>query len=112
MPTTRATRANDEMETADFGDRRRHGRKKSKKHGRSGYYAAFGNAVKRKLKRPYKRSVIRKGRKLVEKRKIGHVDAPRGMFKWVTRGGGVYAGRVSKKSGGGRRKAPKRAKKK
>lgn len=72
--------------------------------------ASFGNATKRKLKRPYKRSVVRKGRKLVGKHKIGHVEAKRNEFKWVTRGGGVYAAKVSGK--GGRKPAKKHAAKK
>jgi len=70
---------------------------------------AFGNATKKKLKRPYLRSVVRKGRKLINKHKIGQVEANRREFKWVTRGGGVYAAKVSGK--GGRKPARKAARK-
>jgi hypothetical protein len=96
MATTRTRDAEfgDAIVDAEFGDRRRHHRR----HKKHPYYGAFGNATKRKLKRPYKRSVVRKGRKLIGKRKIGHVEAKRNEFKWVTRGGGVYAAKVSKGS--------------
>jgi hypothetical protein len=90
-----------EIVDASFGDRRRY--KKPRRHGNM---PTFGNATKRKLKRPYKRSVVRKGRKLVGKKKIGHVSkSARNKFAYVTRGGSVYEASVSKKSG---RKAPKR----
>jgi hypothetical protein len=108
MATTRTTSdfadfGGVEIVDADFGDRRKH-----KKHHRHGNMPTFGNATKRKLKRPYKRSVVRKGRKLVGKKKIGHVSkSARNKFAYVTRGGSVYEASVSKKGG---RKAPKRRK--
>jgi len=113
MATTRSSRVigadfgDLEVLEGDFGDRRRrHHKKKS-----SSYYGLFGDATKRKLKRPYKRSVVRKGRKLVGKHKIGQVaGARKSEFKWVTRRGGVYAATVSK--GHGRRKAARKGKKK
>jgi hypothetical protein len=86
------TRSRDLADFGDFGD-----------FGDVGI-ASFGNATKRKLKRPYKRSVVRKGRKLTGKHKIGHVPSNKSEFKWVTRGGSVYAAKVSKG-----RKAPKKA---
>ncbi len=95
------------VESAEFGDRRKH-----KKHKRS-YYGVFGNATKKKLKRPYLRKVVREGRKLINKRKIGKVEkSARNKFAYVTRGGSVWEANVSKKSGGrkpAKRKAAKKA---
>src|ERR1039458_7040737 len=77
-----------EIVDADFGDRLRG--KQGRRHGNVAL-GTFGNATKRKLKRPYKRSVVRKGRKLVGKKKIGHVSkSARNKFAYVTRGGSVY----------------------
>lgn len=100
--TTRSSRADfgDFYETVDpsFGDRRR-GKRGGKHH--------HGDAAKRKLKRPYKRTVVRAGRKLVNKHRIGHVAKKRNEFGWLTRGGTAWAGTVSKGHKTAR-KAPKR----
>ncbi len=73
---------------------------------------SFGNATKKKLKRPYKRSVVRKGRKLIGKKKIGHVEkSARNKFAYVTRGGSVWEATVSKKSGAREPAAKKAAEK-
>ncbi len=131
--TSRSTR-DDELvmldEAGDFGDRRRHrhGRKRrqtpaqrraslrnlkkarrARRHGGAdiGLYGLFGDRARggSKLRRPYLRSVVRKGRKLAGKHKIGHVGrGGRGQFRWVTRGGSVYQAHVTKKGGGGRKK--------
>lgn len=111
MATSRSTRAvsrsssdfGDAEIEGEFGDRRRHHRR-GRKH--RSYYGLFGNAAKRRLKRPYLRKVVRKGRALVGKHKIGHVSKARNEFAWVTRGGSVHAAKVSKK--GGHRKASRK----
>jgi hypothetical protein len=109
MPvSTRSTRDFGDVaidDLGEFGDRHR---------GHHGHRRGHGDAAK-KLKRPYKRSVKREGRKLVGKHKIGQVPgAKKSEFKWVTRGGGVYAATVSKGKGRKathKKPAKKRAKK-
>ncbi len=115
MITSRSSRTSNEfgdLEIVDdmaFGDRKRRGRKGKRK---ASLYGLFGD-IKRKLKRPYKKSVVRSGRKLVGHHKIGKV-APggRGKFRYVTRKGGVYEASVSKGRKAAARKPAKKAAKK
>lgn len=95
------------VEDSEFGDRRRRKgrRRRHKKRGGFGLYGLFGD-VRRRLKRPYKKSVVRSGRKLAGHHKIGKVSpGGRGKFRYVTRGGSVYEAHVTK--GHGRRKSTK-----
>jgi hypothetical protein len=115
MATTRTRTTSDEILSldsadmvADFGDRR--GRRRKHRRSKKGLYGLFGD-VKRRLKRPYLRKVVRSGRKLTGHHKIGHVGkGARGQFRYVTRGGSVYAASVSKKRSGGRKPAKKGSK--
>jgi hypothetical protein len=97
----------------EFGDRkrkrkRRKGKRRSKE---KGLFGGFGNAIKRRLKRPYQRKVVRKGRALKGHHKIGHVTkSARNKFAYVTRGGSVYEASVSK--GRGKRKAARKGRRK
>lgn len=118
MATTRSSRTtSDELLSLDMGDMAaefgdRHRRRKHRRSKKKGLYGLFGD-VKRRLKRPYMRKVVRSGRKLTGHHKIGHVGrGGRGKFRYVTRGGSVYEASVSKGRRSGGRKSAKRSHKK
>lgn len=115
MATSRTTSSDLALLGGDeFGDRKRkHKRRKGKRKHKKGLFGGFGNAIKRRLKRPYERKVVRKGRALKNHHKIGHVTkSARNKFAYVTRGGSVYEASVSKGRGGHKRKAARKGRRK